>query len=637
MIKLIIPVVVSLFLTTVGHAQGGAKKVSSSVRQQKNLKDARVNKKKFNFTYEKKWFAGLNKKQQDAYLRVVSDLVLKLSSKKRYSSNDTLQEWLDLFLTPAYAINEKINNGFIYQGNWQSFISGVNMGPLAPTCPAGQTACAPYTGLTRDSAGTVRLTCSDNSTPSCVQNGNRTLLRETIEGCRNTVSDLCNTLTRLMTDSTRGVSDYCQSRSSTSWCSSAMSALRDAGVQTPPAESSGPTGANCDAVANEAVRRKEASRTTAAAGADAPHYSNNTFWRNMTSLSRNICGRSSLTATSEIVGVCNVTDMNGPDGALVKEGQSVTYRSNDSDTTGFQSCIQEKLADLEKRTEEQITRLNEQIKNLRRNRPNNYRVEIQRIEVQIADAQTNKTRSETALKAQNECSRSETVSSTAPGQEMPLSQLSDAIIAKVRSSTDLTPLEENQFKAATGLSARQFRDSFCASTTYNFFKNNLSRALQYPQPVRADMRVASHQQLAQQAEAALFRMNRCLAALRTTGETGCSFYDVEDFNVLRTATADAPIIAKNKQTGECVLVTHHEFATVNQGFDSVTGDPMDQKVSRLTIDNLTTGRTITESPNAFARANFLKAYRCNNDTIQAETYVDPNPESTNGQPVNSEI
>ncbi len=644
--KLFIPILVSLFLITPGLTQAknkAAQNNTSSVRQQKILKEAKLSSKKFSLVYEKTWFLSLNKKQQDVYLKTVNDLVLKMSRQKRYSSNDKINDWLNLFLTPVYAEGEKINNGFIYTGNWESFISGVNLGALTPTCPAGQSACAPYTGLVKDAAGSVRLGCSANSTPSCVSNGDKALLRDTLNSCRTGISDICNSLNHLMTESTKGVREYCQSRSSAPWCTAATTAMNDAGIPLPPGEADAPTGANCDKAANDLVRRKEASRAPAG---DSPQYSNNVFWRDMTAFAKNACARPSLTSMTEIVGVCDVSDMSGPAGnmnvtqvtaipRLIKDA-----RGNEVANPDFKTCQDQRVA---KYREEHSTRLS--TLNARKTQLSTQlssvtgvggaeatlKEELRLVGVQIAEAEATFNRGLPLIQRSNECVNMGVASIAAPAHDFSIHSLGDDIMNKFKNGTQLSELEENKFKAATGLSARQFKESFCGSATHAAFKKSLTSAVNFPQPVRGDMRVGSIQGYADQAKAALFRMNKCLSSVKTAKETGCAFYDVDDFNVIRTATNDAPILAKNRSTGECLLVTAHEFADVGDRFDSSTGNRLPERVSRITLDNLETGKTVTETPNSFARGHFLKVYRCKNDTIQAETYRETNPEKIDSE------
>ncbi len=636
MIKLFTTLLITLFFifTPSAEAQNKVNKNKSVVRSTKILKDARVTKNKYPIVYEKTWFLSLNKKQQDIYLKTVSQLALKMSQKRKYSSNDTFNEFLNLFLTPAHAVGEKINNGFIYTGTWNTFISGLNLGVLAPTCPAGQSACAPYTGLVRDAAGSVRLSCSANSTPTCVANGDRALLRDTLNSCRTGTSEICTSLNTLMTQSTQGVRDYCQTRSSAAWCSSALTAMTESGVPLPPSESDAPAGANCDRAANELVRRKEAGR--APARGDTPHYNNNPFWRNMTALARNACARTSLTSTTEIVGVCDVADMSVPEGGITRPVPTALRRG----TPEFTACQERRVQVYRQNHETRIAALNAQKAELNTQlsavggNPGpvaTIRQEIAQVDRQIADAQALFDRGLPSIQRSNECVDTSEVTLTAPGAELDISAINDELINKIRSGTALSELEENRFKAATGLSTRQFRDSFCGSATHEAFKRNLQNAVNFPQPVRGDMRVGSTQTLADQAQAALFRMRKCMTVLRTAEETGCAFYDVEDFNVIRTATNEAPILAKNRTTGECLLVTAHEYADVGDRFDPSTGNRVPERVSRITLDNLETGRTVTETPNSFARGHFLKVYRCNNDTIQAETYRETDPEKIDSE------
>ncbi len=606
------------------------------VRSKKIKSDANLSKNKVTLQFENQWFHGLSKKQQRVYLKTLNKLVLKMSSGGRSAASP----FMNLFIESADAV-PTLNIGYIYDTSegFQNFINRQDFGDLNK-CPRGQNPCAIYTCMRRTSGGEMALCCGTNSTPACVKQGqekaNQDLLLNTLRRCKLGTGDECRTIRRLMEEGTKGVEAWCNQgkRATREWCIQAKGALAKAGVATPPAVADPPEGENCEKVADELVRRKQQARKPETVDAGDAHTSNNPFWRQMTTLAMNVCGRRSLTQTTPVVGICNIEDMAAPGvGATVRDTRTFNFPGSEEVNNGFWgACVRQKLDDHE-------ARLNKIIDRIRKDTS----IPANQLGAKINEARRKNQDQRAVIQSRYNSGAVKTCTMKFEGRESvagsprPASELGEDLIEKVKKSKALSTQEENEFKAVTGLSAGQFRRAFCNSKNHEGFKSAAATIARAEQPPVINERVGSEVALRQAASAARASMRACLQELKSVEESDCKYHDITDPNAIRNTSNDQPILAKNKLTGMCVLVTGYEKPRVNTGFNDDTGNSESRIVERITWDNLKSGGTDTMSPAEFENSHFLKDYRCTHDVSARATYRQDSDAGDGPEGSNSEL
>ncbi len=551
--------------------------------------------KKIHLAYEKIWFAGLNKKQQQIYLQTMEKLAYKLSTNSTAGVDALLLQ--KLFMNPAEA-RTTISNGFIYEGSLANFYSSLNLGSLRQDCPSGQLPCAPYTGLVRV-GGEYKVPCSPNVTATCVQLGNRDLLQGALVGCAASTSAFCVELSTAMRTSTQGVENWCNQndRGSKNYCRSAMAALTNSDVPLPPTATGIPSGSDCEELSRKMAEAKDKNRDASESGA-----SNNSFWRGMTGFAQQACGRPSVTSTMNIVGLCDLNNMEAPEGGLRQPGKTVIYTrqarpagtvrgSAVVNAEKYDECVAGKLAELPADDTE-----------ARQKRRSYYYSEPTRTCV----AQTTE-----QIKGPN---------GNPVRQELELSEIM-SLAPRFRAGAKLSQDEENKFIAATGMRSGQFRQAFCNSTSQNQFVARMKQFGGVPVDLAGQGSIVDL--LKGQSAAARYKMARCVSNLKSVKNTGCRYYDVTDFNVLRAASPNNPVLARNKKDNSCSLVVG--LSRSQAGFNTASnGTKVPIIKTSVRIQNPGQEKMMDiKSESHFAKDNEIKVYRCDGDQVPGVKYQSP--------------
>lgn len=594
------------------------------VQAKSKRKISKSQKAKFNkIAYESVWFSNLTHKQQMKYLKTVANLVMKLN-RRGFSMEDSFIN----YLVPYADAAERINNGFIFDGanddaDFDTFLGSLNIlgGPLDPGCDAPEQLCAPYLGMVC-TGGTGKLACSNDSTPTCAARGSLECLRNTLQECgmnargqtmagRTVSGDFCEALDSTMRRGMERVRTHCTTggRADTNYCSQAVARLD--GVEEPPSQAETPTGADCEQMVRELAQTRD-NRTD---GDDSTANRNNDFWRNMTGFAQQACGHRSVTSAMNIFGTCSRSDMGGADGNVTRSAVNTYQRSSES--AAFTRCISTLQSRVRERRDARIEELrsDESIPppNLE-GRVNNVNRIFQRQIDAIA----------TSRNATGECSIREENQVTdgagnAVNNELSLRNLM-GLAEKIRNRQDLTPAEQNLFRAGTGLTLQQFRNAFCAAENHDAFKDQLRRSL------FGNVRVNESEPYASaalgQARVARTKMGLCLASLNTVGGedgSGCRLYEVSGPNMLRCASNSHPILAVNKSTRRCMLVTGYNRRVTGTtdvaNIDGTTGSRNSswQMTLNVRTPSGTSELTNYRSESFFTRDYQLQEYRCDGD------------------------
>ena len=407
---------------------------------------------------------------------------------------------------------------------------------------------------------------------------------------------------------TRGVRAHCSRgiRAAASYCRQAVARLE--GVEDPPREAKKPTGADCEQMIRELAQARDRASDQPKEGTK-----NNNFWRNMTGFAQQACGNS-YTRTSKLMGTCALGDSSGP----IQIQKVNAYRRPTEGSPNYQ----EKLAQFKQCVQKKIQKLrNEKAKRLK---------ELKGLEgYRIAKVFEEQERGiQDSARASGECSVSESQDirdgrGQAVSSELELRSLM-GLAGKLRNRKSLTDMEKNQFRAGTGMTVNQFTRSFCNSGNHASFKAALKDQLAY------DIRVSGTDSMANlflgQARVARAKMSRCLANLKSIDGpkgSGCQLYAVSDFNTLRCASPSQPLLAVNRKSRRCVLVTKMERkVTGRRDQPSFRGQTSMPSSWKMNLETRTPRGTLTidtyPSESFFSKDYQLQEYRCNGDRSMSQ-------------------
>ena len=279
----------------------------------------------------------------------------------------------------------------------------------------------------------------------------------------------------------------------------------------------------------------------------------------------------------------------------------------------------EKLAQFKQCVEKKVQRV--RIQKAKRLRERKWKPDRRRRITKVFEKQERAAQS--AARASGECSISEAQSikdgrGQAVSSELELRSLM-GLAEKLRVRKSLTDMEKNRFRAGTGMTVNQFTRSFCTSGDHGSFKAALKSQLAYDIQVLGTDSVANL--FLGQARVARVKMGRCLDKLRSIdgdGGSGCQLYMVSDSKALKCASKSQPLLAVNRQSRRCVLVTKMERRvtgrTDQHSFSGQTSVPSSWKMS---LETRTPTGTLTidtyPSESSFSRDYQLQEYRCNGD------------------------
>ncbi len=571
--------------------------------------------------YEAVWFSQLNQKQQLLYLKTIERLTMQMARRGVVQNDNPFLQ----FLIPYVDAANRINNGFVFDGanddaDYDAFLEELNVlgTPIDPSCSGNNQVCSPTMGMVCEGSNPGVLACSPDSTPTCTSRGNIDCLHRSLTSCgldaqgRGTArsTDYCEALDRVYRRGTENVAELCESGSFSTACNAANERLAAAGITDSPEESSEPTGADCE----QMVRELEESRDTNRPGEEGT--ANNSFWRNMRGFAQQACGHSSLNSVSQFMGTCSERNMTAPGGGLPR---AVTNSYNrDEDSAGFNQCLANRIQQIEERRDARLAEVREELGDAAGESIGQARLRRVRdvFTRDIANARRGMTSRGTCT-IQETAPVTDARGNTVAG-EYDIRDLM-SLASKFRSNENLSESEENRFRAGTGLTSREFRNVFCESDDHNEFKTNLRNALV------GDIRVNGVDDVANlllgQARAAEYKMGRCLAAVRPVdGEegTGCRLYAVNDSNSLRCATPEHPVLAVNRSSNRCMLVTGFtRDATATEDVRNVNGEDSTRRSGfNVTLNIRTPGRNSTmdiRSESFFNRDYQVQEYRCDGD------------------------
>lgn len=578
-----------------------------------------------NLVYEGVWFSQLTENQQMVYLKTIERLTMQLT---RTGVANLDSSFLQYFLPYANAA-KRINNGFIFDGandgiDYDSFLNGLNVlgSPIDPGCSGRDQVCAPYLGMVC-SGGTAKLACSPDSTPTCASRGSLDCLRTALSNCGMnekgqaksgqslSSTEYCKTLDRVMRRGTENVEAHCSSgsRSAASYCRQAVARLQGKEIPDSPKKAKPPTGADCEKMIRTLgnTRDSGSGRHKGDTGAK-----NNSFWRNMTGFAQQACGKT-VSSTMNVVGICDVGNMQAPGGGL--ERPKVNSYLKSKDAKGFQSCVDEKERRILQQRDDRLAELGLKVTSrMSADKRNRYHSVKNLFQKEIDSMKRSSA-------ASGSCSISEKVAITDDKGQKVVSELElksvMPLAAKIRNNDDLSTEETNRFIAATGMSPNGFRTAFCQPTDFSSFKKALQRGLSANAKVSGEGSIANLFQ--GQARVAHYKMSRCLGSLKSNSGkdgAGCRLHVVEDFNTLRCASDNFPILAVNRKSKRCVLVTGLNRRVTSR---NEKGRATAQEV-RLNIRTPSgTSEMKVQSEGSFAKENQLQEYRCDGDRSLTRT------------------
>ena len=618
-----------------------------------------LKKQSYSLTYDKIWFASLNRKQQIIYLKTMRKLALQITKDRKYSSNHPI---INSLLSPAFARQQRvISNGYMRNVDFNSFFKDKNFGKLAPTCPAKQQPCAPYLGLKKNpSGGLPLLNCSKDNTADC--RGDMDLLRQQINKCKTTSNDYCNTLNRELRESTKGVNDWCQSFKSISYCQAALKALcetKEMGVENagsslcPPQEINDLNGRSCQRFKSEMIEQKEKQRTDK----EKSVAHNNDFWRDMGNLAKKICNGN--VGDPEIIGICDVKFDNN------KYTKKSVYREYNRNEKGYSQCIENKKKEKREEKTRAITNLTDKLNKQKaakaalqqeidkhksdtefvaeiNNKINKLEKQTSSLEknIQQTAEQYDKNIRKLGNHYYETCDQSEDVEHII-GDTKPLKELSEKILRKLKEGKTLETGEENLFKAVTGIAPPRFKKAFCSKNSQIFNSNNWSLDHEHPVEVKHSGDTET-EKLKEQAHAAFLKMRQCKQNLKSAKETGCSFKETDDHFIIRAATPETPVMIQDKKTSRCFLIIDWEqISAATQGYDSKTkttkintedGNDVHKIVDKITYKTGNPANPVRSqryNTSLITNRYKLSTYRCDGDRATRARFVD-DPELGDG-------
>ena len=570
------------------------------------------------------WFSRMSHKQQKAYLTTMERLVRKMLRGGVAHLDDP---FVQMFLPFADAA-PRINNGFSFEGNnddsdFDTFLASINVlgTPIDPGCSGSNQVCSPLMGMACSGSNPGQLACSPDSTTTCASRGSIECLHSSLRGCgldhqgRGSAlgTPYCQALHRVYRRGAEGVATTCATGSFASACGAALRQLAAAGVDTgeAPAPATGPepTGGDCEAM----IAELEAARDNRVGAPEDPagETRNNDFWRNMRGFAQQACG-TTVTAADNMMGLCTVGDMAGADGEL-SDYSPRTYNPGDDEHT---SCVQARIEGFRTEHDQAVAAVNADNELSRTGKRNRVTELVAALDRRIREARASECH--TSADGQITDARGNVVD-----QPYNIRNLMSSIAPKIRSNTALSNMEENQLRAATGLTSAQFRSTFCSNREHDDFMTNLRGNLAGGLDAFEVLGTSAESNLyLGHGRAARVMMNRCATRgrpMQTSDYEGCRRTMIHDAQTIRCATTEHPILAVNRSTNRCMLIRGSETRTTataeEERIDGTTATTIAER--QLVLSVRTPGRNSTlpiDSEDAFLNQYQLQQYRCDGET-----------------------
>lgn len=489
------------------------------------------------FTFNPDAYYKLSNKQQKIYLKSIRDLALRITSGSGRSAN-VFPKWLiDQFIPELNAEGPLYpSNGHAIPGGMGNLVvraeyfRALDLGPLKPSCPAGETPCASFLGLVPGNPNST-VACANNSTKTCARRGNIALLHSEVEKCGNSrarSSSYCQALTSDMERGTHHLSQMCDSNNNfKNWCQQTREIHNKAHINFPSID-----GGDCGELQQQLILSQNKSDRV------LPKNRNNSYWQQTTAFAMRACNRS-LEGVQNIIGVCDASvDTATPNVSKIQTYLRPNERTPDHLTEGWQKCWESKSIKIESQESKRLKELN---------KSSASREEIEKTKTIFAKERE---RLSLSMKKSAECSFLNSVSdkskSVRPAGFINIKSYANSI-------DTLTPAEQANFIAATGVSPNKFKSMFCDSGTAANFKSH------YPLPEPRWPNALVSDEMKQQAQIARSRMMACLQNRReNTGKKGanCRLDLLNSPMALRTASETTPILARSRSNNKCLLITN---------------------------------------------------------------------------------
>ena len=639
--KLVVFLLSVILVTSVVEARS---KKSQSTKKHgivKKYKAKQSTKKVYSFTYDTIWFDSLTSKQQSFYLKTIAKLARQIEGGK-YSFNHPI---INSFLSPAFAGNQTLSNGYIYnksEGDFRKFFDNKNFGELDPTCQGDQRPCAPYLGLV-DGDPPV-LACSPNQTKLCSQRGDIELLKRTRQRCKsNKLSEsYCRKLEAEIGISIKRVGAWCggQRTKGKVYCKAALRALTENDLFPPTNADKALKTGNCKRLADKMVKNANRPENSSTAY-------NNKFWRNMGEVAEQICPSEVTSRIPKVMGVCDASP------ASITYSRDVTYNKGES---GFDNCQKGMISKIEETYNEEKEKLNSQIEKMQGaiaeytllGTPSNISAENQALittrkdrlavmKTRLSGLDSKKDKETKEMKEATECTTHQSV-------EGPIGDIAElekyGILKKLKINTPLKNWEKSLFKRVTGLDPegnnsdiKGFKYAFCESEEtgkegMKQFKAKLKNSLKTKPTIKAAT-LTGEERFQTQADNSYLRMEKCLDNLKTVEDVGCEFKNVSNSaeTYLKRASEGKFILAQDKERPDkCALVLEYKKVVDEITLLDSDGQPQrdgrgDVMVEKREVDRLTVEETNPNNLSFVTSLDYKKAGKRYNIIAYTCTHV----------------